>query len=257
MIRALIAEDERKALKYLRLLLEQTGRVEVVGEAANGFDCMKLVEELRPDVMFLDIRMPGMSGIEVAASALLMEEPPLVVFVTGYSEHALRAFELEAVDYLVKPIDEARVMMTVERLEKLLQQKPQQVETLQSLIERLTTQEKTTPRKIPVKDYQEGTIRLLDPPQIIYAERRDDRRVHICTAEKEFPTYYTVEKLEERLASFGFFRANSGAIVNLDFIDHIIPNGDGSYDLVLKDAQRTGITVSRSRGKALAGLLKL
>lgn len=257
MIRALIAEDERKALKYLRLLLEHTGRVEVVGETVNGFDCMKLVEELRPDVMFLDIRMPGMSGIEVAASALLMEEPPLVVFVTGYSEHALRAFELEAVDYLVKPIDEARVMMTVERLEKLLGQKPQQADALQSLIERLTTQEKTTPRKIPVKDYQEGTIRLLDPQQIIYAERRDDRRVHVCTAEKEFPTYYTVEKLEERLTSLGFFRANSGAIVNVDFIDHVIPNGDGSYDLVLKDTQRTGITVSRSRGKALAELLKL
>lgn len=257
MIRALIAEDERKALKYLRLLLEQTGRVEVVGEAVNGFDCMKLVEELRPDVMFLDIRMPGMSGIEVAASALLMEEPPLVVFVTGYSEHALRAFELEAVDYLVKPIDEARVMMTVERLEKMLGQKPQPTDALQALIERLTAQEKTTLRKIPVKDYQEGTIRLLDPSQILYAERRSDRRVHICTAEKEFPTYYTVEKLEERLASLGFFRAHAGAIVNLDFIDHVIPNGDGSYDLILKDAQRTGITVSRSRGKALAELLKL
>jgi len=256
MIRALIAEDERKALKYLRLLLEQTGRVEVVGEAVNGFDCMRLVEELRPDVLFLDIRMPGMSGMEVAASVLLMEEPPLVVFVTGYSEHALRAFELEAVDYLVKPIDEARVIMTIERLEKLLGQKPQQADALQSLIERLTAQEKTTPRKIPVKDYQEGTIRLLDPQQIIYAERRDDRRVHVCTAEKEFPTYYTVEKLAERLGAFGFFRANSGAIVNLDFIDHVIPNGDGSYDLILKDAQRTDITVSRSRGKALSDLLK-
>jgi DNA-binding LytR/AlgR family response regulator len=257
MIRALIAEDERKALKYLKLLLENTGRVEVVGEAVNGLDCLTLMEDVRPDVMFLDIRMPGMSGIEVAASALLMEEPPLVVFVTGYAEHAVRAFELEAVDYLVKPIDETRVVATVERLEKMLRQKPTQIGALQSLVARLTAQEKTPSRKIPVKDYEEGTVRLLDPAHITYAERRDDRRVHIHTAEKEFPTYYTVDRLDERLTPFGFFRANSGAIVNVDFIEHVITNGDGSYDLVLKDKNRTSLTVSRSRGKEMAELLKM
>jgi DNA-binding LytR/AlgR family response regulator len=257
MIRALIAEDERKALGYLRLMLEKTEKVEVVGEAFNGLDCLKLMEELNPDVMFLDIRMPGMSGIEVAASALLLEEPPLVVFITGYPEHALRAFELEAIDYLVKPIDEARVAATVERLEKFVGQKPTQIGALQAIVEKLAQQEKITPRKIPVKDYQEGTVRLLDPAQIIFAERRDDRRVHVCTADNDFPTYYTVERLEERLTSAGFFRANAGALVNVDFIDHVITNGDGSYDLVLKDAQRSVVTVSRSRGKEMADLLKL
>jgi PAS domain S-box-containing protein len=104
--------------------------------------------------------------------------------------------------------------------------------------------------KIAVKDYQEGSIRLLMPSQIIYVER-DQRQVVIHTEEKSFPTYFTIEKLEKRLAEFEFYRANKGALININYIEHMIPNGDGTYDLIFKNKKEAEITASRSGSKAI------
>jgi len=260
MLRALIADDERSAGDVLQHLLEATGRVEVVARASDGVECLRKWEELSPDALFLDIRMPKVTGIEVAEIVLDSEDPPLVAFITGHDGYAVRAFELAAVDYVVKSIDLAqfqeRIGHTVERMERALARGADVIDDLRDRVAQMSrllaniTQQPALPSRLPIKDYEEGTLRLIEPNSVIYAERRD-RRVILHTREREFPTYFTIDRLEHRLQTQGFVRANPGALVNLRYIDHLIPNGDGSYDVVLKDEKGTTITASRSRAKAL------
>jgi len=162
------------------------------------------------------------------------------------------------VDYVVKTDDldvfEERVNTTLTRIEQQLAGKRPDYELLRQGIMQLLQQElRPLSHKLPVKDYEEGTVRLLDPETVIYVTR-EGRQVILHTADKDFPTYFTVTKLSERLTEAGFLRANRGEIINLRFVEHLIPNGDGSYDAILQDNKGniiTTITVSRGRSKAL------
>jgi len=258
MIRAVIADDEQAVREVLKSLVEATGKVTVVGSASDGLECLQLLESTTPDVLLLDIQMPGLSGIEVAEIALQSERPPLVAFITSHDEYAVKAFELGAVDYVVKPFSAdattGRIATTVRRLEAALKQKTAAVEALRGLVAQLV-RERPSSGKLAVKDYDERTVRLVDVASVICVERRG-RRVVIRTAEREFPTYYTVDRLQERLAPAGFARANPAMLINLEYVDHLIPNGDGSYDVLLKDVRNTVVTVSRSRAKDLLARLE-
>ncbi len=230
----------------------------MAGVAANGVECLELLDQHDVDVAFLDIEMPELSGLEVAELALDSETPPLIVFITGHDEYAVQAFELTAVDYVVKTDDldvfEERVNTTLARIEQQLAGKRPDYELLRKSIMQLLQQElRPLSHKLPVKDYEEGTVRLLDPKTVIYVTR-EGRQVVLHTADKDFPTYFTITKLSERLTEAGFLRANRGEIINLQFVEHLIPNGDGSYDAILQDNKGniiTTITVSRGRSKAL------
>ncbi len=259
MFRAIVADDESVARRALRDLLEATGKVTVVGEASDGPECLRLWEEQAPDVLFLDIQMPTLNGIEVAEIVLGSEAPPLIAFITGHDEHAVMAFELAAVDYVIKTSDLQalgdRLAETVGRMELALARRASHVDAAREAIARLGERLPLKPsRKLPVKDYQERTVRLLDPSSIMYAQRHE-RRVVLVTKEREFPAYDTIDRLETRLASEGFVRANRGALINLDYVDHLIPNSDGSYDAQIKHTERKVITVSRARAKALLAAL--
>jgi len=259
MIRVLLAEDEAPIREDLRALLESTQKVVIVGEAEDGDTCLRLIEETSPDALLLDVRMPGASGLAVARAAAQRSDPPLIVFITAYAEYAMDAFEVNAVDYLLKPFDAPRIHRLVGKLEQSLAHKRDYMQRLLTALEqweaRLTA-EQTQPalQKIPVKDYKEGTIRLLSPADILFARREGDR-VHIVTKDKEYPTYYSVDQLDKQLSRSGFLRASSGALVNVDAIEHIIPNGDGTYDLILTN--RAVITVTRRRAKTFLPLMKL
>ena len=260
MIRAIIAEDERVIREDLRAMLEATGKVTIVAEAANGTECMRLLPSTPADALLLDIRMPGASGLEVARRAQKLPQPPVIAFITAYREYSVEAFEVEAIDYLLKPFDEAQLGRLVDRLEKVVSHRKNGAQTVLERLDRLQAQLDHTaasagaPIKIPVKDYKERTIRLVAPSEILYVRREGDR-THIRTKNADYPTYYTVDQLEQRLTPLGFLRANSGTLVNTRLIDHVIPNGDRSYDLILID--RSVHTVSRRRSKALLPLLKL
>ena len=238
--------------------MEACGKVTVAGVAANGIKCLELLDQHDVDVAFLDIEMPELSGLEVAELALDAETPPLIVFITGHDEYAVQAFDLAAVDYVVKTDDldvfEERVNTTLARIEQQLAGKRPDYELLRKGIMQLLQQElRPLSHKLPVKDYEEGTVRLLDPKTVIYVTR-EGRQVVLHTAEKDFPTYFTITKLAERLTGAGFLRANRGEIINLRLVEHLIPNGDGSYDAILQDNKGniiTTITVSRGRSKAL------
>ena len=264
MIRVVIADDEAASLRLLEKALEATGKVEIVGKASNGAECLQLWEEKSPDAFFLDINMGQPDGLAVAALLTADPHPAHVVFITGHDDHALQAFDLHAVDYVVKSPDlkafRGRLADTVERLENSLAGAvPEATEVRDLLAELRQHGASSAPRKLPVKDYKEGTVRLLDPQSIAFVERRD-RRAIIHAQGQEFPTYFTMTQLEERLVAAGFFRISPSVIINLDLVEHLIPLGDGSYEVLLQlgpGQEPRNFDVSRSRARALFGLLSL
>ena len=258
MIRAIIADDEPVSTRLLKEVLEASGKVTVVGVARNGTQCLELMDEEELDVAFLDIQMPELSGLEVAEIAFDSEKPPLIVFITGYDQYAVNAFELAAVDYVVKTDDldafAERVGATIRRVEAQLTNKHPDYEALRGCIMKLADQYlRPTSGKLPIKDYEQQTVRLLDPTTVVCVERKG-RRTVLRTMESNFPTYFTIDSLEQRLASRGFIRANRSALLNLSYVEHLIPNGDGSYDAIIEDEEGniiTTITVSRGHSRAL------
>jgi DNA-binding LytR/AlgR family response regulator len=249
---ALIADDEPTARQFLRLLLERLDNVSVVGEAADGGETLKLAEDLQPDVIFLDIQMPELNGLEVARSLQTMEQPPWIVFATGYDEYAVEAFDAAAIDYLMKPYDSERLEKTVQRLERLKGNGDQAQGERERVAQEL---EKLTPRitKLPLK--VEDTILLVDPNEILFVQARG-RRVYVRTKLSEFPTHLTVTQFEQRLSGHNFFRANEGCLVNLDKVKEINYAGDRSYELKLNDKDGTTVELSRSRSRALREMVK-
>lgn len=268
MIRTIIADDEEATAYLIQEALQMTGNVEVLAIASNGLECLQLFEQLHPDALFLDINMSQLSGIEVAESVMHTDHPPLIAFVTNFDEYAVRAFELNAVDYVVKISNLStlmeRITRTVERMQAALAQKSSALDEMRAVIAHLSKQQlHPLQRKLPIRDADEGTIRLLDPLDVLCVIRQQ-RRTLLVTRHSAYPTYYTVDSLDERLAPEGFFRANPGTLVNIRYIEHLLPNGDGSYDVFLKtemsdDAQalKTPITVSRARARQLLQMLNI
>ena len=254
MIHAIIADDDPTLLMVLRAFLEETGKVAVGGEAEDGQACARLLETLRPDALFLDIHMPGLTGLQVAELATGMDSPPLIAFITGYPEYAAEAFGVDAVDFLVKPLTREHIARTVARMERASPRRAELLGELQQVVARLVRDGLPHSRPLAVKDYEEGIVRLVDPLDVVSAERQG-RRVVLRTLEREFPTYYSLTQLEDRFASHGFVRVSKHALVNPVFVDYLIPCGDGSYDLYLKDEHRTVIRVSRGRAKAFLASL--
>jgi DNA-binding LytR/AlgR family response regulator len=266
MIRAFVADDDRGSLGLLRRALGATGKVEIVAEASDGLECLKLLFREPPDVLFLDIEMPLLTGIEVAEEALRLAEPPLVVFITNHDEHAVRAFQLAAMDYIVKDMRVAefheRVAQAVDRVERALANRLHARELQHAdlaLLAERTTKGQSAPDsplhgRLPVKDHTEGTIRFLKPEDILCVERRD-KRTEVRTREGKFPTYCTMDALLKRLAPHGFARASRSVLVNLDHVEHMIPNGDGTYDIILEGLAGLTVAVSRSNARDLLAAL--
>jgi DNA-binding LytR/AlgR family response regulator len=261
-IRAVVAEDEDGYAEALRSSLEATGQVEVVARAASGLECLRRWEEFTPDLLLLDVEMPDLSGIEVAGIVLMAATPPFIVFVTAHSDFAVRAFELHAADYIVKPVSgeelEARIADMVRHVQSTMATREAAAEALRERVEAATARlESLGPEhpfsilgRLPVKDYRAGTVRLVPTKDITHA-RRDGKRVVIVSEEDELPTYYSIDRLEQRLTQEGFVRVSAGALVNVVWIDHMIPLGDGSYDVLLRDKNQTVLSASRPRAQAL------
>lgn len=231
--------------------------VEIIGEANSAAECLELLETKKPDVLFLDIEMPGMSGIELGRMIIDFEEPPQIAFISGNTGFAIDAFEISALDYVIKPFEEERILKTIEKVKANVKAEQDSYSDIKSVIDKvIQEQHKLNNDKLPVKDYNERTVRFLDPKAIVFAQR-DSRKVNIYTEDETFPTYYTIDKLEARLKDHGFHKASSGVLINLNYVEHMIPNGDGSYDLILKLFKEKMITVSRSCSKEILTTLSV
>ncbi len=227
MLTALIVDDEPLARAHLRRLLDAQ-QIQTVGEAENAMQALQGVEDLHPDLLFLDIRMPGLNGMQVASALLHRKDAPLLIFVTGYSEHAVSAFEHDALDYLVKPVAPDRLAKTLLRARERLANN----RLRRDARERVLQQAAGTPplRRLPIRE--EYAVRLVRVEEIVCAAARD-KRVFVHTAQGEHRTYYTLTQLETLLPPEQFLRVHDSCLVNLERIEEVLFLGNHSYALRL------------------------
>jgi two-component system LytT family response regulator/two-component system response regulator LytT len=272
---ALIIDDEQLAREELAYLLAQVGGVDVVAQGANGIEAVELIEEHHPDMVFLDVQMPGLDGFAVIQklldrSAKMNEDgapkaqlaPPQVVFATAYDQYAVRAFEVNAVDYLLKPFDRARVEQAVERVRGRLSGSASgllpesQVESLLRLLNRPQGVSRTPqPAKLIVQ--AQSRLLLIDQAEICYAAI-DDGVIRVVTQSFEgCSKCRTLEELLDLLDPALFWRAHRGFVVNINHIREVVPWFKSSYQLRMNDKRQTEIPVSRAQTKRLRDLFNL
>lgn len=255
--RALIVDDEAPARAELRYLLDEFDHVQVVGEATNVEEALVLLRSLTYDVVLLDIRMPGGSGLDIAAA--LREQPrrPKVIFTTAYPDYAVEAFDLEAVDYLVKPFDTDRLRRALDRaLEGALDDsEPHGLAGGGLAAAGFGGPGAGSPAeplgRIPVQ--RDGRTVLVDQASIIYASAARGYS-YLQLAEERVLVSYSLNELERRLRGH-FFRTHRSYLVNLDHVRELVPDFKGSLVLVMDDRQRSRVEVSRRQARELRRVL--
>jgi two-component system response regulator LytT len=253
-LRALVVDDEQLARSELCFLLEQIDAVEVVGQAGNGLEALASVERLAPDVVFLDVQMPGLTGFEVARRMLDQNIPSHVVFVTAFDQHAIEAFEVNAVDYLLKPVDAARLEQAVTRARRRIASDQPLNEQLERIVQ-LVAERQSRRDRLAVKVGER--FLLVHADEIIYASLTHDS-INIVTSQiSGTSNYRTLDELQARLDATVFWRVHRSHLVNINKIKEIVPWFSRNYILRMKDAKATEIPVSRSQTKRLREYLKL
>jgi two-component system response regulator LytT len=275
-ISALIIDDEQLARDELKYLLGSVGGVDVVAEGSNGIEAVDLIEEYRPDLVFLDVQMPGLDGFAVIqrlmernrklASAGRETEPlPQFVFATAYDQYAVRAFDVNAVDYLLKPFDQTRVQQAVERVRGrmpaeaangagMATDKPIESQ-LDALLRLLNRPQGAQPAKLIVQ--AQSRLLLIDQAEICYAAI-DEGVIRVATQSFEgHSKCRTLEELLELLDPALFWRAHRGFVVNINHIREVVPWFKSSYQLRMNDKKQTEIPVSRAQTKRLRELFNL
>jgi DNA-binding LytR/AlgR family response regulator len=242
--RALIVDDEAPARAELRYLLEEFNQVQVVGEATNGEEALLLVRSLSYDLVLLDIRMPGGTGLELAAALRNLPHPPKVIFTTAYPDHAVAAFDLEAVDYLVKPFDADRLARALDRALAHPAEDPQPRGSAPAQQPPPGTEPLV---RIPVQ--RDGRTVLVDRTAIVYASAVRGYS-YLKLADERLLVSFSLNELERRLRGH-FFRTHRSYLVNLDHVRELVPDFKGALVLVMNDRQRSRVEVSRRQAREL------
>ncbi|HVN85749.1 MAG TPA: LytTR family DNA-binding domain-containing protein [Candidatus Binatia bacterium] len=249
MISTLIADDEKLARDRIASFLRGIGDVEVVGQARNGVEAVKLIEETDPQLVLLDVQMPGLDGFDVLRS---ITKTPHVVFATAFDEYAIRAFEVHAADYLLKPISRGRLEQAIQRVRTRLSQHAPAPE-LRELIERLATPVPRFATQLPV--HKGRQILILNVGDILWFEVRF-RLVYAHADGMQYMTNFTLKELEDRLDPEVFFRAHKSRLVNLHRVKAIVPWFGGRFKLVMRDQASSEVELSRAQARVLRGRMK-
>ena len=253
---AVVVDDEQLAREELCYMLEQVGNVEVIAQAGNGLEAVGVVERLTPDLIFLDVQMPGLNGFEVAHQLIQSGGAPNIVFVTAFDRHAIEAFEVNAVDYLLKPVDAARLGKAVERARQRVM--PARDAPLDNQIERivqLMAERQSKRERVAIKVGER--FLLVQAEEIIYASLTDDS-INIVTSQLAGTSNFrTLDELQARLDPGIFWRVHRSHLVNINKVKEIVPWFSRNYILRMKDAKATEIPVSRAQTKRLREYLRL
>ena len=253
-ITCIIADDEQLALEELKYQLQSIPEIQVIGEGRNGPATVKLAEELEPDLMFLDIQMPGLNGFEVVEALVKKDALPQVVFTTAYDQYAVRAFEVNAVDYLLKPVDKSRLEKAVQKVKKQLEAKIPSEERIRELLNMVAPASQKR-AKLLVKEKSRNI--LVNSEDIIYAHVSDGI-VSVASKETTGETNYrTLEDLQSDLDPQVFWRVHRSYLVNINRIKEVIPWFNRTLQLKMNDRQETEIPVSRAHAKRFKEYLKL
>ncbi|MGO1369552.1 MAG: LytR/AlgR family response regulator transcription factor [Senegalia sp. (in: firmicutes)] len=254
-IKALIVDDELPAREEIIYLLSKYKDIEIIGEENNGLSAMEAVEKLEPDMIFLDINMPKISGIEVANKIINKEDNiPLIVFITAYDEYAIKAFELDAIDYLLKPISEQRLDKTIDKLRLGLGFRNEKYEIkLNNIINKLQKKKEVTLDKLTL--YKEGAFYPIEIKDIILATVEDKNTV-IITKNDKFIYHESLSHFEKNINNDNFFKSHRSFVVNMDYIEKIEPWFNQSYNIKLK-YYNENIPVSRGQLKEFKMIMNI
>ena len=253
-LRAVVVDDEPLAREEICYLLEEMDGVTVVAQAGNGPDALVVVDEHEPDLVFLDVQMPGLTGFEVARRLVASGPPVAIVFVTAYDRHAIEAFEVNAVDYLLKPVDSARLETAVQRV----RQRRSTARPLNDQLERIVQLvEGRQGRREQVAVKVGERYLLVQADDIIFASMVDES-INIVTSQiNGSGNFRTLDELQARLDPARFWRVHRSHLVNINKVKEIVPWFSRNYILRMKDAKATEIPVSRSQTRRLRDYLKL
>ncbi|RLB13970.1 MAG: DNA-binding response regulator [Deltaproteobacteria bacterium] len=246
-LRCIIVDDELPAVDELAYILSKIDEIQVVATAGSASKAVQAIKVHEPDVVFLDIHMPGHDGFYVVQEISSVPRPPFIIFATAYDEYAIQAFEVNAVDYLLKPFSEARVSESVSRVRHMKKAgKPRLTGQELRTIADYMAQGAEAITKVPVD--KGGRILLLDSAEVVFC-RSDEKRVTVHTKTTHFPVHAlsSLDALEKRLRTCPFFRSHRSYLVNLSHIREIVPLINGRYLITMHDQQSTEIPLSRTR----------
>jgi DNA-binding LytR/AlgR family response regulator len=256
---AVIVDDEQLARDELTFLLKDVGDVNVVAQGKNGVEAVHLIREHNPDLVFLDVQMPGLDGFGVIKKLLDKKVAlPKIVFATAFDQYAVKAFEVNAVDYLLKPFDRKRVAQSIQKVRAKMESGASPNDKLETLVRMLESQKEQTTSKVLIRSM--GRLLLVDQRDICYASI-EDGVISVVTAG---PTggegqsnCRTLEELLDSLDSKLFWRAHRSYLVNINRIKEVVPWFKSSYQLRMDDKKQTEIPVSRAQTKRLRELFGL
>ena len=259
-LRVVVVDDEQLAREELCFLLRQVGGLDIIGQAGNGIDALRVIEEQQPDLVMLDVQMPGLTGFEVARRVLSAGLESQVVFVTAFDQYAIDAFEVNAVDYLLKPVEPERLATTVDRVRKRAAAAAAKApegrsdadfeRLLQMLGDRQGRRE-----QLAIK--VDERFLLIHADEVVYASVEDDQIRVVTNSLSGTSNYRTLDELQTRLDPAVFWRVHRSHLVNINKIKEIVPWFSRNYILKMKDGKGTEIPVSRSQTRRLREYLKL
>lgn len=237
-LRVLVADDEQPARRKLRAFLKEEERIAAVFEAGDGLETVRAIREEKPDLVFLDVQMPGRDGFEVI-EAVGAENMPAVVFVTAYDQYAIQAFEVEAVDYLLKPFDQARFRKSFDKALRKVRSSGDSAPALRKLVEEIQKQKRHLQR---IMVNRGPRFFFIKTDEILFVSAAE-KYVELKTAKASYLVRETMNRMEELLDPARFVRIHRSAIVNIDQIAEIQPWSHGDSLIILKNGDR--LTLSR------------
>lgn len=253
MIKVLIADDEEPARAEMKFLLEQYDDINILAEASDGEMAVKLCYEHKPDLVFMDIQMPALSGIEAAEMLINSGTPPYIIFVTAYDSYAIRAFELHAIDYLLKPVETERLESSLNRIRKLLGSDHDISASLKAMKEMLGGYREHRCGKV-ITVCKDEKFYPVSIEKIKYAYA-DDKRTYLVTTSGKFTYKNTLHHLEELLPE-NFIRTHRSYIVNINYIKDIEPWFNGAYQITIINDEDS-VPLSRSHSKYFKEIMQM
>jgi two-component system, LytTR family, response regulator LytT len=258
-LRTLVVDDEQLAREELCFLLSEAGDIEIVGQAGDGVAALRMAGELKPDLIFLDVQMPGLTGFEVARRLIEADLLPQLVFVTAFDQYAVEAFGVNAVDYLLKPVDAARLEQALDRVRRRMASEqatrmPLSPADLEKVVEAVSARQG---RRDQLAIRAGEKFVLVQADEVIHASLVDEAIVVVTNTVSGTSNYRTLDELSARLDPAVFWRVHRSHLVNITKIKEIVPWFSRNYLLKMKDPKGTEIPVSRTQTRRLREYLQL